>query len=299
VSRKVFLNIADYIILIQTYIPGLDLLLDETYIHWKICPTTRTDMIIEVIDQEEKLPDNASLIFYAPLPGSNEKNINQKKHLWAMYKSEMYYHITGMISEKVCNNSFQIKFNPCKSYWQLIIPKNSNSVNPLQHPIGSLILYYLTQNNNSFLMHAAGLRYHNLGFVFSGKSGSGKSTLANLFKYTGADIINDDRIIIRIINGKAHIYNSPVYQNDFQKRCRLSAIFHIEHREKNNLRKLGLNESISYSMANTIQHNYSPDIIIKQIKSISKCISPIPHYKLGFLPEKEIVEYILSRLSNV
>jgi len=48
------------------------------------------------------------------------------------------------------------------------------------------------------MIHASGVNNAGHGYIFSGVSGKGKSTMAKLWDNSGARVIHDDRLILRI-----------------------------------------------------------------------------------------------------
>ncbi len=66
-------------------------------------------------------------------------------------------------------------------------------------------------NFNGVLLHASCVTYKGKAYLFSAPSGTGKSTHTHLWlKYLpGAEIVNDDKPAIRIIDGKAYAYGTP------------------------------------------------------------------------------------------
>ena len=92
---------------------------------------------------------------------------------------------------------------------------------------------------NGFLMHGVALDVEGLGIAFLAKSGVGKSTHAMLWKEllkNKMTIINGDKPLIRIIDGKTFAYGTPwagkenIHTNS---KTELKKICFIERSEKN------------------------------------------------------------------
>ncbi len=65
---------------------------------------------------------------------------------------------------------------------------------------------------NTFLFHGSAIAVDNEAYLFTAKSGTGKSTHARLWReYLGsrAVMVNDDKPLIHIENGKAFVYGTP------------------------------------------------------------------------------------------
>ena len=67
---------------------------------------------------------------------------------------------------------------------------------------------WLCITNNAVLLHAAGVVRHGLGYVFFGPSGSGKTTTSRI-SAKAADVVSDDLVVVRIMDGTARLYGVP------------------------------------------------------------------------------------------
>lgn len=68
-------------------------------------------------------------------------------------------------------------------------------------------------NHDGFMLHASGVVYEGKAYLFSAPSGTGKSTHTTIWRKTfGEDktlILNDDKPVIRFIDGKVMAYGTP------------------------------------------------------------------------------------------
>ena len=122
-----------------------------------------------------------------------------------------------------------LKFSLHSREWDLRIDNPGKSFDPMEYPLDGLILYYLTVISGDIMIHGSGVNYNNQGYLFSGISGMGKTTMAKLWDDHGAEIIHDDRLIIRKSSTGYSMYNTPVYRNDEPRRSDISTIFLIGH----------------------------------------------------------------------
>ena len=75
-----------------------------------------------------------------------------------------------------------------------------------------MLLYtFASSKLDTLLVHASTVEYDGKGYLFLGKSGTGKSTHSRLWLdlIKGAELLNDDNPIVRIIDGKVYVYGSP------------------------------------------------------------------------------------------
>ena len=71
---------------------------------------------------------------------------------------------------------------------------------------------YILGKKNGTLFHGSAIEYGGGAYVFTARSGTGKSTHAGLWRELLGDrvkMINDDKPIVRIIDGKPVIYGTP------------------------------------------------------------------------------------------
>jgi hypothetical protein len=144
------------------------------------------------------------------------------------------------------------------------------------------------------MIHASGVNHAGKGYLFSGISGKGKSTMAQLWDQSGANVIHDDRLIIRNIDGRYRFFNTPVYSNDVPSESSLDKIFLISHFTENITQPLLGASAVSLVMANCIQHNWDTGIVDSLIGSILELCTTIPVVQLGFLPDKSVIDHILA-----
>jgi hypothetical protein len=86
--------------------------------------------------------------------------------------------------------------------------KNRLPVFPLEHPIAQIVMEWVLAQGRGLMVHACGVNDQGRGYLFTGNSGHGKSTIARLWK-NHAQILNDDRIVLRMKQGQFWMYGTP------------------------------------------------------------------------------------------
>ncbi len=61
----------------------------------------------------------------------------------------------------------------------------------------------------AFVMHGAAIEYGGKGYIFTGPSGIGKTTRARLFAGAGAEIVNGDKPVLRILGDRVYVCGTP------------------------------------------------------------------------------------------
>jgi hypothetical protein len=176
-----------------------------------------------------------------------------------------------------------------------LFPRNETrlSIDPLFQPLGSLLMVYLAHYTGGFLIHASGAYHNNKGHIFTAVSGTGKSTMAGLWKDSGANIINDDRLWLIKLSGKWHMFNTPmIWYAQEPLMAPVNNIFLIRQDTSNSINQLkGLNAAMKV-MSNCIQHLYDKTMTATHLERVLDFTSNTPIYDCGFNLDGRIVEII-------
>jgi hypothetical protein len=292
--RKYGLNIAGYEICFESSDSGPDLTPSSRFLQY-IGSDLSPDVIIRVHYDKFKIPENAVRVFHAPLVEEKDNILfKSSDNFWSVYKNSSDLYIKTVFPYSDNGKEAILKFSLTSREWDLCIKGAGKSTDPMEYPLDGLILYYLTVISGDIMIHASGVNHSGEGYLFSGVSGKGKSTMSGLWEYSGAKVIHDDRLIIRNISGVYRMFNTPVYDNDKPTESNLSKIFLIEHGIENKLIPLREATAISNVLANCIQHNWNSGIIAGLMASLSAMCTIIPVYKLSFIPDSSIIDYILA-----
>lgn len=138
---------------------------------------------------------------------------------------------------------------------------------------------------NAMLIHSSAIVYNGKAYLFAADSGVGKSTHTALWrKAFGNDVkmINDDKPVVRIIDGKSIVYGTPFdggsgIANNIS--APLGAVVFIERGENNSIRKAQTPEIIRKLYFSTA-HFVSRDIADKMLTNFENLISCTEFYIL-------------------
>ena len=280
------LNIADFEIHLEAA-GNTTILLEEGYRYF--CNNTASNPADLHITAHEGLPD---------ISGIEKKEIytaqQENKPFWTIYACKQEY-LFIIYNQEKSREIQQIAFVD-KEYknWRIYsaIIETENAICPLKHPMGPLIMYYLTVNHDAIMIHASGVFDGEKGRVFSGFSGVGKSTMADIWQKSGAELINDDRLIVRKINEQFYIYNTPMFYVDKPKKAPLHHVYLPFHAPENNLKPLSGSKAISRLMAYCIHHPYSAAFTNKHIDFLIQVAGKLKIAELGFKPDTAVIDFI-------
>lgn len=105
---------------------------------------------------------------------------------------------------------------------------------------------------NALLFHGSSIKVGNKAYVFTAPSGTGKSTHTKLLKeYLGdkMEYINDDKPILRAVDGKVYVYGSPwngKHGRGSNISAPLKAVCVVSRGEKNSIEKISPSVAIKY-----------------------------------------------------
>ncbi|MBI5633656.1 MAG: hypothetical protein HZA15_09290 [Nitrospirae bacterium] len=167
---------------------------------------------------------------------------------------------------------------------------------PLCYPLDQLLLMHILAGKSGALLHAAGLGMDNRGYIFPGSSGAGKSTLSRLLLgRDGAQMLSDDRMIIRKIDGKFRAFGTPwagdaaIAEN---RSVLLDRIFYIHHAETNRVKELKPQEAVERLMPVTSIPWYDEKAIQDMLAFCGDLALNIPAYELYFRPDHNVVTFL-------
>lgn len=136
------------------------------------------------------------------------------------------------------------------------------------------------------MIHSSCISYKGKAVLFSADSGTGKSTHTGLWKELYKDdveFINDDKPIIRIIDGVAYAFGTP-WSGKTALNSNISAplkgIVVLERGLENQIEKVQLSDVISTVFANIIVPNENNEIATQALQQYSKVLSLVPIYRL-------------------
>jgi len=231
--------------------------------------------------------ENYKLIF--DVPDSIEGN-----KLWTISGNGKNYFLHTIFQNENKEEVFAF-FDDNFNKWEIFINVDKNEiteVDPFSYPLGPIIMLYATLVNNGIMIHSSGVKHKDKSYIFSGFSGIGKTTISDIFKNEGAERINDDRLIIREMDGKYIVYNTPMFYSDIKKQMTLDKIFLLAQAKENSYLRLNGAMAISRFSAFCMQHNFHDKLIKNQLSFVIKMHLDIPIGVLSFKPDNEIVQFV-------
>ena len=121
----------------------------------------------------------------------------------------------------------------------------------LEYIFTGAVFYETLLHFNGFMLHSSGVCADGSAYLFSADPGTGKSTHTDLWlKYVdGAEIINDDKPAIRLIDQGVYVYGTPwsgKTDRNINMRMPLGALVFLERSETNHIKEITAEEAIPY-----------------------------------------------------
>jgi len=107
---------------------------------------------------------------------------------------------------------------------------------------------YILDKKNGTLFHGSVIEYNGEGYAFTARSGTGKSTHSRLWRELLGDrvkMVNDDKPIVRIVNGVPMVYGTPwkgKHRLGGIKGVPLKAVCRIVQAKENEIREVPIKE---------------------------------------------------------
>lgn len=162
-------------------------------------------------------------------------------------------------------------------------------------PMREIFLYFST-----LFFHASRISYEGKGILFSARSGTGKSTQAKLWKkYRNAEIICNDRTLLRKSRGKWYSYGYPLDGSEPVCSGRvklLGCIALLEQGIANEVYRLRPGKAISLLLEQVVMDCWSEEERMKAMELIIQLLQDIPVYRLVCTPDRRAVEVLEAKL---
>ena len=144
---------------------------------------------------------------------------------------------------------------------------------------------------DGLMLHASALSYEGKAYLFSGPSGVGKSTHTGLWQALFGDkaqIINDDKPALRLLDGRWYVYGTPWSgKNSINQNVKvpLGGICFLKRGTENRIRRLTAPEIVPLLYMQTNHLLIKKENMHRLLSAIEGLVQQIPIYELENLPE--------------
>lgn len=158
--------------------------------------------------------------------------------------------------------------------------------------------------HDGFFLHCSCLEYKGKAIVFTAKSGTGKSTHSRLWREILGDkvtMINDDKPIVRFINGEFIIYGTPwngKHSLSNNIKAPIKAIYYLHQAKENKVERCDPINSISKLLSQTILPN-NKENMHALLSMLEKLVTNTPMFDLYCDISKDAVQAVLNSLNEI
>lgn len=162
----------------------------------------------------------------------------------------------------------------------------------------------ILEEYNGFFLHCSCLLYEDKAIVFTAKSGTGKSTHARLWREILGDkvtMINDDKPIVRYIDGEFIIYGTPwngKHSLSNNIKAPIKAIYYLHQAKENKVERCDPISSISKMLSQTILPD-NKNIMNELLDMMEKLVCNVPMFDLYCNISEDAVHTVLDSLKEI
>lgn len=156
----------------------------------------------------------------------------------------------------------------------------------LGFPVDEYVMGRLLGRRGGLILHAASTIERDRAILLMGHSGAGKSTLAEVAQGVGAEVLSDDRTIVRI-NGRAVAWGTPwhgSYKAGSPRRATLGAVFVLVQSNENRVVHLPRARAFQEIYVRAIQPTVDAEEIRASVDAVERLVEHVPVAELHFLP---------------
>lgn len=167
----------------------------------------------------------------------------------------------------------------------------------LNYPSDQALLTNRLLRLGAVVLHACGVVVDGRGYVFCGRSGIGKTTMARLWRNRGAILLNDDRIILRVVDGEVRLFSSPWHGEEREVKAGnvpLAAFFHLTQAPAHQLTPLSGALPGARLVATAIAPFYAADGIALLLEQADALTARVPSFDLAFARDPSVVDLCLQ-----
>lgn len=144
---------------------------------------------------------------------------------------------------------------------------------------------YVLSFRQGIIFHSSAVAVDGKAYLFTAPSGTGKSTHARLWREMLGDkvvYINDDKPIIRYVDGDFYVYGTPwngKHRLDTNARAKIAAICEIKQSKVNSICRISPQEMLLVVMNQTIRPTET-DKLDNLFTILDKLLTTVPLYRL-------------------
>ncbi len=177
----------------------------------------------------------------------------------------------------------------------------TSSVYAVNYPYDQALLLNRLLFFEAGIVHACGVVVDGNGYVFTGPSDVGKTTLARLWQQSGATLLNDDRVILRVMDGVPYLAATPWHGEEPEVNAMtvpLKGIFFLQQSDVNRISDIPHVAAVSRLVANSVAPFYNQSAMEKLLGIWSQIVDQVQIGILSFIPDQQAIDVCLSSFAE-
>jgi len=242
---------------------------------------------MEIVDQLD-LPQGKET---ASMPGYRvyEKDGIQQRYIGSVEQGWQNAYIKASHHGK--NHSIQLKASEC------------GSTIGVKSVLNAMSAEHLVLEADGVILHASFIEHDGKAILFTAPSGTGKSTQAELWsKHRGTEIINGDRVVIRLIDGNPYACGIPFAGSSTyckNKTLPLAAIVFLGQAPSTSIRKLKGISAFTHIWHECTVNTWNPEDVNKATGIVLDILSKVRVFHLECTPDESAVIALEDALKNI
>jgi hypothetical protein len=181
----------------------------------------------------------------------------------------------------------------------LVREVSSEAMHPLEYPLDEVLIARLLGRGRGVELHGCGvIDRDGRGRLFVGQSGAGKTTTARVWLADGDyEIVSDDRVIVRFIDGEWRMYGTPWHgeaELSSPLSAPLAAIHLLVQASQTELVALSSAEAAASLFGCTFPPFYDAAAIEFTLDSLARLVADVPVRALRFVPDRSLIDCVRS-----
>lgn len=162
---------------------------------------------------------------------------------------------------------------------------------------------HLVLEKHGVILHASFIEHEGKAILFTAPSETGKSTQADLWmKHREAEIINGDRAVIRLIDGKSYACGIPFAgSSQYCKNATLplEAIVYLGQAPETSIRKMNFAQAFTRVWEGCTVNTWNQEDLNKAIDIVQQITMQTPAYHLQCTPDESAIIALESELDKL
>ena len=167
----------------------------------------------------------------------------------------------------------------------------------IEYMVTGSVFYRSLIAHNGFLLHSSAVILDNKAYLFSAPSGTGKSTHTSLWlkEFPDAEILNDDKPAVRILEDGIFVYGTPwsgKTDQNINRKVPLQGIAFLERGQENTIAPMSSMKALENLLNQTVRPG-EKEYASKLFDLLDQILKRVPIYQLtcNMNPEAAHVSY--------